>query len=452
LLHGVAVDPSDPNVVYVAADVGVFKGTLSGGTASWEPFDDGLPSGIDVRDIETDRVSKTLTIGTYAAGAFRRDVAPGAVCAAHALLVRDNALDRGAEPSPSGVPDPEHPIPDPAHVGFYKPDDTPAGKAYWWTSTDIRIDVPSADAPKNQIADADHVEFETCPVLIADCPPGTMVDRAPQRGKSARAYVQVSNAGNQPLSNVRVIALWTDATAAVPLLPADFWSVTFPAGTTSCGPLSAGPWQLVDPAEPCRVIPTVGAVVPEIARFDWNVPMSAAEHSCMLVVVDSADDPIKSSIRAANERAVWVLVPQNRQIAQRNLHVIDPPKPAAPPPMPAPMLLPILIPNPTNDAGIDIELAQTAGAVRIVLPKDVGQQRLPRAALTDAERRQAAEAKIDAAAVYEVPRSGTLRLPIAPGEVWRVAIIAPARGPARIDVLARQGARILGGSSYVIRP
>lgn len=453
-LTGIALDPVDPNVVYVSADVGVFKGTISGNDATWEPFDDGLPNGIEVRDIEVNRVAKTLTIGTYAEGAFRRSVS-GGTCAPRALVVRDNVLDRGLEPSPSGVPDPEHPIADAAHPGAFKPDDTGAGKLYWWTSSDIRIDVPSADPSKNQIPSADHVEFETCPTHIFDCPAGTMIDSDPQRGKAARAYVQVSNNGNLPVSNVRVIALWTDATTIVPKLPADFWSTTFPAGTTNCGPLSGNAWHLVDPAKPCRVVSTLGPVQPEVVRFDWQVPMSAPEHSCMFVVVDSVDDPIKDSVRNANEREPSVLVPQNRQISQRNLHVIDAqagPPPPAPPPM---HLIAVTVPNPSEVPGIEFALSQSGGrGVKIVVPRDIGDQRLPRVTLTDAERREAERSGIKVGSAYELAGSGELSLPVEAGGQWRIAVIVPPPGRrlVRINVLAQKGRRILGGDIYVIRP
>jgi len=57
-------------------------------------------------------------------------------------------------------------------------------------------------------------------------PSGTSVDRNPVRGRAANAYVQVSNRGLQPSLNVRVIALWADATAGLPVLPPDFWTTT----------------------------------------------------------------------------------------------------------------------------------------------------------------------------------------------------------------------------------
>src|SRR5262249_4973045 len=152
-------------------------------TAVWSPFDEGLPDAVDTNGIWVNRTTGILTIGTMGHGTFQRNINPGVTCPAAQLVVRDNVFDRGVTPSASGIPDAEHPIADPARPGFFKPNDTAAGKLYWWHSPDIRIDVPSQDPPANQIANADHVEFETCPIEITNCPPGVMKDSHPVRGQ-----------------------------------------------------------------------------------------------------------------------------------------------------------------------------------------------------------------------------------------------------------------------------
>lgn len=244
--------------------MGVLSGTITpaAGTTppsgSWTPFDEGLPDGLDINDIWVNRATGILRIGTMGHGAYQRDVRPGIACPAARLLVRDNVDDQGERPSVSGVPDPEHPSPDPARPGFYKPDDTDAGRLSWWSSADIRIDVPSSAPVKNRIAPADHVEMQSCPINLSDCPPGTLLDASPQRGQTARVYAQVNNVGLQPASDVRVVALFADASTGLPLLPADFWTTTFPAGSTGCGALDTSTgWHFADPSNPCRVIPVV---------------------------------------------------------------------------------------------------------------------------------------------------------------------------------------------------
>ncbi len=319
---GVAVDPNDPNTIYAGTSVGVFKGTLtpSSNAVAFVPFDEGLPNGLDVNNVYVDRANNVLSIGSMGHGAYQRNIAPGASCSGPILVARDNVYDRGVTPSPSGMPDPEHPIPDPTRPSFFKPDDSVGGSVYWWNSTDVRIDVPSQDDPAHTIAAADNFEFESCPVEVAGCPPGTMIDRSPVRGTAANAYVQVTNHGLQAASNVRVVSLFTDATLEVPPLPSNFWTTTFPANSASCGALDTSTgWSLVG----CAAIPVVNPELPEVAKFPWNVPAAAAEHSCMLTVVDSQDDPVPDTTRAVFDSGT--LVPGDRHVAQRNLHIVDGP-------------------------------------------------------------------------------------------------------------------------------
>ncbi|MDQ3283142.1 MAG: hypothetical protein M3Q69_17210 [Acidobacteriota bacterium] len=454
----IVVDPFDANTLYVATDVGVLKATITtaGGaaTASFVPFDEGLPDGLDVNDIAVNPNTGILTIGSMGHAAFSRNISPSAVCTDRALLVRDNVFDRGFAPSPSDVPNPENPVPDPARPDFYKPDDSPGGKLYWWTSNDIRIDVPSADAVKNQFTSVDHVEFDSCPITVADCPAGTLRDSAPLRGLPARGYVQVTNRGLKTIDNVRVIALWTDATTAVPLLPDTFWSKTFPKDG-GCGALdeSTG-WHFVDTKSPCKTIPLINPDMPEVTRFDWKVPADAPPHACFLTIVESPDDPLDAAIRANNELRVWELVPNQRQISQRNLHPIDPP----PGSTTSSMMETVDVPNPTGSEGVELFFTTTGveAPIRVILPstRDVQVQGLDATrGATAAELRLVRQAKLDPAAIFTVPATGgSMRLPIRPGERWRIGIVASATGrPGRVSVVAKQGNTILGGSTYLLR-
>jgi len=468
---GAVFDPNNGNVAYLATDIGVFRGTITpaaGATppsAAWTPFDEGLPDGIDVNDIWVNNTTGVLRIGTNGYGAYQRDVRPGITCPGAMVSVRDNVHDRAVTPSPSGVPDPEHPIPDPARPGFYKPDDTSAGRVRWWRSTDIRIDVPATAPVKNQIANADHVEAQTCPIHLSDCPAGTIRDADPQRGGTARVYANVSNAGLLPASNVRVVALFADASAGLPLLPADFWTTTFPAGATTCGALdTTSGWGLADPASPCRVIPVVNPALPETVRFDWSVPPGQATHSCIFVIAESASDPLSSTTRATNERDLGVLVPNNRQITLRNLHVVDATAPAGG--MPG-QFEQMNVRNPDRERRFVDLLISRAGlapdaVIGVLLPtsKDVRAEglRVKRLPLNDDQQKQADSLKLDTNAVWVMGpgREARLRLPIPPGRTWRIGF---AYHPGRIErrrsvrwsVLARQADRVIGGNTYIIR-
>jgi len=319
-VNAIAID-APSNRLFAGTDVGVFVGTLSGTTVSWTPYDDGLPSNTDVNDMFFNPQTSTLTIGTWGLGSFKRNINK-TTCPSVELLVRDTVFDQGTAPTPSGLPDPEHPIQDTARPPFYKPDDTDGGRVYFWESTDIRVDVPSLYSGAYQFTSVDSVEFDSCPASITSCPPWVLTNVDPRRGQTANVYVQVHNQGLSSANNVRVVAMYADASAGVPPLPANFWTATAVPGQTNCGTLdeSTG-WHMVG----CGVVSQVNQRIPEVQKFSWNVPTTTAEHTCMLSIVDSADDPITNTTTD-----VEALTINDRRVAHRNLHVIDGPSGPAP--------------------------------------------------------------------------------------------------------------------------
>jgi hypothetical protein len=471
-ITGAVFNPNDSNSVFAVTDIGAFRGTItpaigaSPPSGAWTPFDEGLPDGMDINDIWVNRTTGMLKIGTMGHGAYQRDIRSGIACPSTELVVRDNVNDRGVTPSPSGVPDPEHPIPDAAHPGFYKPDDTAAGRVYWWSSTDIRIDVPATAPVKNQITSADHVEMQTCPINLADCPAGTLRDANPRRGQAARVYAQVTNTGLQSGSNVRVVALFADASVGLPLLPADFWTTTFPAGSTTCGSLTPGSgWQFAEPANPCRVIPVVNPDVPEVVRFDWTVPTTQAEHSCILIISESSNDPLNPSIRTTNERRLWELVPNNRQISLRNLHVVDSTAPSG---GGEPRGIEGMnIPNPSRDIRyVELVLSRVdlprKAVIGLIVPTSSGitakgAQR-SEVNLDDRQLKLVRDLKLDPRFFYRVTdaNEAVIRVPVAPGGMARVGLVYNAGNTKngvtlRWSIIARQGSEVLGGNTYFIR-
>lgn len=467
-LTGVVMDPTNANVLYVSSTLGVFKGTLSGSpaTAAWVPFDEGIPDGLDVNTITVNRVAKTLGIATFGHGTYERDIDPSHHGGAAITVVRDTVSDSGIGPSLSNIPDPEHPIADSGRPGFYKPNDSPGGRLYWWTSPDIRIDVPNFDPPANTIANADSVEMETCPTEISACPPGSMIDSNAQRGKSANVYVHVANAGLAPASNVRVIALFADATTAVPPLPNDFWSTTFPAAG-ACGALNTGTgWHLPDPAHPCVTIPVVNPEYPRTAKFSWSVSATQAEHSCMLVVIESADDPLPADVRANNIVDSWQLVPQNHQIAQRNLHIVDSTAPGAPASGSEGMNIPNYLREKAIELVFDRSLLPEKGELAVFLPRGAGKiargfkvEKLTQPVVLDRLTEDYAKKHdIDLLTQYRVEEhvAELPDFPAQPGNVTGI-VLHYSSGPieansaARFSILQRQGGIVVGGSTYVLR-
>jgi hypothetical protein len=463
-ITAIVFDPSDANTVYAGSTVGVFKGTITPGatpTGSWVPFDEGLPNAVDVTDMFVNRATGVLKIGTFGYGAYRRDIKPGVKNPAVMLVVRDNVFDRGQIPSTpaGGFPDPENPVADPARPGFFKPG--PA--VYWWASSDIRIDVPSLDPPANTIASADHVEFESTPLHIAPALPGTLLDSDPQRGKPAKVYIQVANNGLQPATKVRVMALWADASAGLPLLPKDFWTRTFTAAGSACGPLSASSgWHFPDPANPCKVIPVINPIMPEVVEFDWNVPANAASHTCMLAIVDTIDDPIESSIRSANEVRPWVFIPNSRHIGLRNLHIVG-----VAPNQPHNHMLIVNVPNPhankhAVELHIDAHNLHAGGQVGVILPTNTAVQSKGVAvkALELKEEHKAAATKLqlDHTKVHVMSEKvgHFTQLPVPAGKTIKVALVIQGGNATpgtahQVTIITRDGNTVLGGSTFILR-
>ena len=471
-LDGV-IDPANPNVFYLATNVSIYKGTLVPGASPsvhWETFDAGLPNGVDVSCIEliATPTGRRLVIGTMGYGAFERKL--DATCSTVELLVRDNVFDDGDEPSPYDLPNPEDPVvdpsrPPPATGSFYKHNDAPGGKLYWWTSPDIRLNVP--DTGTDFVPDLiDHVSVESCPVTASFCPPGTLKDEKPERGHRVNVYVQVQNRGTQPTRNVRVMALWADASAGLPLLPDDFWSVTLPSGATTCGPLSSGSgWHLFDPSDPnhgCRLVTSLPPGMPQIVTYSWVLEPTTPEHACVLVIAESDDDQLPSAARSGTDRrVVSLLVPRHRQIALRNLHLI--------PPMALidwRDLIPIAFWNPVPGRG-PLELVLSQGSmppgsrIDVILPPQSGSVSVsgftPARGTADTDSLRLAEIGVSNGMVYVSAASeATIRgIQIPAGERKNIGLrVKLPPGPiekfGRFTVIARRDSVVIGGSTFVV--
>lgn len=459
------VDPWDSNVLYVATPIGVFRGVVtpsSPPSATWTPFDEGLPDGLDVNDLWVDPKSGILTIGTFGHGAYRRNITPGAKCTPKMLVVRDNVYDDGREPDATvSWPDAEHPIKDVSKPGgFYKPDNTIGGRVWWYKSHDIRVDVPSMAPPQNQIPDADSVEFELCPITAWPCEPGGMLDLPPVASEKARVYVQVTNRGLEPVTKTRVIALWTKSATGAPDLPESFWKTTFPFNAP-CGALdeSTG-WHLIDKPGPCRMIDSVNPEVPEVARFDWMPPLDATGGATILTVIESAEDPIEESIRKENKRVPHEIVPGSRHIALRNIKVVPFDYGVR-----EPFLWPIDFPHipyePMGDTEIVVSQPDLREGTRIVLPAGM----TARAGLGSARQtkitepalvRQLESMRLDPANAWELTgNDASLLLSLRPGERVTAGVIATpgdATASSRFQLTQRMGEKVVGGLMVLFRP
>ena len=284
--NAIELDPANTQIVYAAADVGVFRSTDSG--ATWTPFSNLLPNAM-VADLLFHGPSRLLRCATKNRGVWEIPVDAATVPDVE-IYLRDSAVDTGRlSPSPSGVPDP-----------FNK-----GANTYWWQSADIKIDAPTFQRPA--LNDIDFSIFEDDHGLV----PAGLIHENPTRGQTVRVYVQVHNRGRKPATNVAVKAFFTDASLGLPDLPANFWT-GFPGNTLP----SSSPWKAVAPH---LVLPSIGANEAKIAAFEWAVPATAAAHTCLLAIITADNDDISTT-----ERNIAALVTGQKKCALKNLTVVNP--------------------------------------------------------------------------------------------------------------------------------
>jgi len=224
----------------------------------------------------SDPASGTPTHGAGRVNAFEsvRVVAPVAAGGRGGvdLMVRDNRLDWGNTEQPS-------------HTLF----EATRGVIPHWESMDIKVDAPGFNPPT-------PAGFDAFP------------DETPALGVTNKLYVRVRNRGPKTATNVTVRAYWTQFGTALPALPVGFWT-SFSA--------SGSDWHSLG-AVPISSVPYSGGVAPgqaKIATFDFLPTYDAAlaDHFCILVVVDSPDDPV-----AGGSLVVDNVTPANNNVTHRN--------------------------------------------------------------------------------------------------------------------------------------
>jgi hypothetical protein len=265
------------------------------------------------------------------------------------LLRNFAATPRSTPPSPSGVIDPT----------------TVGRNVYWWESADVKVDAFPYFATD---ALFDGVEFDLTT-------PEDPVRNDAGHPNLNRLYIQVHNRGPMPTNNVKVKALWADASAGLPALPADFWT-SYPNDWTA-----ASAWTTVDATVPFQTIPTLLPHTPKVLMWNWNVPPAAADHTCMFVVISSDEDPVIHSDGNPNDHLLWMLVPNDKHITLRNLHVITVPAPPGGSPTPFTATLDFHNPYPFPqffDIVLDRSLLPRNTSLSLLLPKVVTRTPLAR--------------------------------------------------------------------------
>ena len=420
--NALQVDPAAPNMMYVGTDVGVWA-TTDGG-ANWNPFSDGLPN-VGVHDLKLHAPTRLLRAATHGRGLWECQLNVAGVPEVR-IVIRDHVMDTGRlTPSPFGLPSAWE---DPGRqVNLGDP-------LFWWNCADVKVDSPVGDSYQMPVGSVDYLAFETA-----------LEHRNPQRGKVNRVYVQVHNRG-VPAGNVVVKILYADATPGLPDLPADFWNA-FPgnSGMTS-------PWTPIGAAQ---TIASLRQERPAVLEWDWTLPMSAATHSCLLVVTSCIED--SPGVRSL---VLDSLVTHNRQVGLKNLHIIDA--------LPSPywnairfypraatdifrfgklpkgwslgLVLPKEVPSKITYTGLEPKMVSAAERARI--REQLGKQ----AALYDLKHALVAAASREGCAISGIP-VGMQGTPIL------VAFTANARPGAGSVQLIQESSdqRVLGGNTFALR-
>ena len=317
-------DPVQANTLYAAHDARVFRltSTTAGGTTNWTDISTGLP-GQWVYDLWVGNIANggspkvLLRASVPTRGVWEVDVTAGATDQALGLYMRDNVLDTGWLPtSPDGVTNPYDPT-------------NPGAILYHYQCADIKVDAQqhgTGSAPDFFQTDPEgtlplsHVLFDQLKDN-SDHLPGS---------DQAMVHVQVRNRGLSAANNVRVWALYCNASAGVPALSASpsfgdnfpFWDQFLVTGQIV--PILPGdsPWA---PIGPPQTLSGIDPAHPQVASWNRTVPTLPSGdpgHYCIVAFVHSSGSPINEASFNVDE-----MTPLNKQVGQKNLHV-GPPLPA----------------------------------------------------------------------------------------------------------------------------
>lgn len=286
-VNALILDPGNTDVVYIAADVGVYRSANAG--ATWAAFSNLLPNAL-VKDLVFHESSRLLRAATQSRGVWEIAVDQATMPDVE-VYVRDSVVDTGRRtPSPSGVPDP-------FNLGAV---------THWWQSTDVKVDSPSFQRPN--LSDVDFEAFEDDHGVFA----AGLIHESAQRNRIVRVYIEVHNRGLNPATDVAVKVFFADASVGLPDLPVGFWT-NFPNNVVP----TTSPWQ---PIGPHTTVASAANDRAEVVGFEWTVPGTAADHSCLLAIVSAQNDPI-----ATTELNIGTLVLNNRHCGLKNIAVVNPP-------------------------------------------------------------------------------------------------------------------------------
>jgi hypothetical protein len=336
----IAVDPTNPNDVYVGADIGVWRSTDGGST--WAPYSEGLPDA-GVMDLALHAPRRLLRVATHGRSAYERTL-DGAPRPGIELYIRDTQLDQGRFATVNGLPDPTRQGQTVVH----------------YRGPDIKLDTPDVSG-QYQVPLTGTIDFLAFDDTLTD--DFQNVATHATATITTRVYVQVHNRGVTPASNVQVMLLLANASAGLPSLPSGY-----AANVQSGTPITTPAWRTVGFATLDDVRP--GA--PKVAAFDLTsnllpppANLAGNQHHCVLALVHHPADQFTATETVTD----WLSIGE-RKSAHKNLTVVQF---TGTPPEPPPLVLPLWINNARLEerllTKLSILLRGYPGRVRVHLPR-----------------------------------------------------------------------------------
>jgi hypothetical protein len=311
-------DPVQPDNLYAVHASSVYRVRFVAADRvwRWEDLGAGLPgvpvSALSAVDVGGGKV--VLRAATFGRGIWETEVTLGVTQPEVSLYLRANLLDGGWHPRcPEGVSNPLQPT---AQVWHYQ-------------CADVKVDAPQRVGGASDFFQVDrtagvlsNVEFDQ--LRHSSDVPG---------GATAVLHVQVHNRGARPSGPVWVWAITCEASAVVPSLSTSprmanrfpFWSQFGPSGIVPALPEDS-PWESIGVA----TLDDIDPAHPRVGTLTWrtpSVPAGTRRHQCIAVFVHGSG---AGALRTM-ETNLDVLAATNRQVGQKNVHVIGSAVRAQPP-------------------------------------------------------------------------------------------------------------------------
>jgi hypothetical protein len=310
--HAVAFAPAPlPPVVYVGTDVGVFSSPHDGTTWTWTAINEGLPE-CAVTDLQVHVRTQLLRAATHGRGAWEIPLSPTIAQPQTEVYMRANPADTGRivgggrYPWIEGAPDPSQPPTDPAN-----PQNGPL--TYHWMSPDVKAIVTPAGAPA-----LTYLDFNDAPDPID---PGTGME-AVDPTANQDLLAQVHNRGPQSTTSVRVALLIASAAGGLPLLDDGDYASGLASGDDSWigGWIALPPQWYQDIASssgPLEQRRPLVASWPNLLFSNLGLP-ATSDHYCLAAFVSAPDDPRVPTVNQSVDQLAML----DPHVGQRNLHLV----------------------------------------------------------------------------------------------------------------------------------